>query len=190
VAKDGAPDTARFTLAIRIDGNQQIVPEGYSATPVSALGVTVPSNVLIPINDADEDGVADSLDNCFGVGNPEQSDADSDRVGDACDNCPSVANPDQQDSDQDGVGDACACPIAQTGDVNLSANLTSADIIVLVYLVFRSGSAPRPCTASGDVNCSGQVTSADIIYMVNHVFKSGALPCNVCTMIPGTWACP
>lgn len=85
---------------------------------------------------------------------------------------------------------SAVCPVAQTGDVNLSTTLTSGDIIYLVNYVFKSGVDPLPCIAAGDVNCSVSVTSADIIYMVNHVFKSGALPCDVCSLIPGSWSCP
>lgn len=72
------------------------------------------------------------------------------------------------------------CPIAITGDVNLSGNLTSADIISLVNFVFKSGPDPLPCATSGDVNCSGSITSADVIYMVGHVFKAGPGPCRQC----------
>ena len=35
--------------------------------------------------DADEDGINDLIDNCFGVFNPDQGDADGDGTGDACD---------------------------------------------------------------------------------------------------------
>ena len=49
--------------------------------------------------------------------------------------------------------------------------------------------APLPCPAAGDVNCNGANTSADIIFLVNHVFKGGPLPCDVCTLVPGTWSC-
>jgi hypothetical protein len=78
--------------------------------------------------DTDDDGVADSEDNCPEVANPDQEDTDEDGVGDACDpdlidtdedgvvdsedNCPEVANPDQEDADGDGIGDACE----ETGD--------------------------------------------------------------------------
>jgi hypothetical protein len=44
--------------------------------------------------------------------------------------------------------------------------------------------------AAGDVNCNGAVTSSDVIYLVNYVFKGGVPPCDVCTLIPGTWSCP
>ena len=90
-----------------------------------------------------------------------------------------------------GVGAAGgACPIATTGDVNTSGSINSADIIYCVNYVFKGGPLPLPCAAAADVNCSAAVNSADIIYLVNYVFKSGAAPCDVCTLIPGTWLCP
>ncbi len=44
-------------------------------------------------NDRDHDGVANSLDNCPDLPNPDQSDMDGDGKGDACDACPTTANP-------------------------------------------------------------------------------------------------
>jgi hypothetical protein len=76
-----------------------------------AVGLTV---------DRDGDGVPNSVDNCVGSVNPNQSDADADGAGDDCDmdddndsaadaadNCPLKANADQFDQDGDGAGDAC-----------------------------------------------------------------------------------
>ena len=57
--------------------------------------------------DADEDGIADAIDNCLNTPNPDQADTDNDGIGDACDNCVSIANPDQNDGNNNGVGDAC-----------------------------------------------------------------------------------
>ncbi|RJQ56701.1 MAG: choice-of-anchor D domain-containing protein [Nitrospiraceae bacterium] len=70
--------------------------------------------------DGDADGIADNLDNCQSVANPDQADMDSDGEGDACDsdkdgdtisnitdNCPSTPNTDQSDVDSDGYGDVC-----------------------------------------------------------------------------------
>ncbi len=87
-------------------------------------------------------------------------------------------------------GTSGACPIAVSGDVNVSGSISSADIIYLVNFVFKGGPAPLPCEANGDVNCSGSNTSADIIHLVNFVFKGGPAPCDICTLIPGTWSCP
>lgn len=83
-----------------------------------------------------------------------------------------------------------SCTVTRTGDVDVNAQITSADIIGSVNYVFKGGAAPLPCEASADVNCSGAVTSADVIYLVNYVFKGGPTPCDVCTIIPGSWACP
>jgi choice-of-anchor B domain-containing protein len=83
-----------------------------------------------------------------------------------------------------------SCAVSLTGDVNVSGEVSSADIIGLVNFIFKGQGAPSPCEASGDVDCNGTVTSSDIIGMVNYVFKGGTAPCDVCDMIPGTWSCP
>jgi hypothetical protein len=85
--------------------------------------------------DRDGDGVADAVDNCPTVPNPEQRDTDGDGVGDACDpdidgdgvpnaldNCPTVPNADQRDRDRDGLGDACDPDIDGDGVPNLRDN--------------------------------------------------------------------
>jgi hypothetical protein len=43
----------------------------------------------------------------FGVQCSDAVDTDGDGIADIMDNCPTVANPDQADSDDDGIGDAC-----------------------------------------------------------------------------------
>lgn len=61
-------------------------------------------------DDADNDGIPNTPDNCPLVANPDQSDTDpegTDMRGDACDNCPFLPNLDQEDTDKDGLGDAC-----------------------------------------------------------------------------------
>ena len=56
--------------------------------------------------DTDGDGVADPIDNCVNVPNPDQHDHDGDGRGDVCDVCPARYDT-GADSDGDGVGDAC-----------------------------------------------------------------------------------
>jgi hypothetical protein len=86
--------------------------------------------ITIPIiinPDTDGDGVADSLDNCPLITNPNQENTDGDTAGDACDafpnaanetvdgdgvgnnsdNCPLISNLDQLNSDNDPLGNAC-----------------------------------------------------------------------------------
>lgn len=77
--------------------------------------------------DTDRDGLADRLDNCPNLANPDQINSDKDEFGDACDsfidsdddkdnvfntkdNCPSIPNPSQRDVDGDGVGNLCDDP--------------------------------------------------------------------------------
>lgn len=70
--------------------------------------------------DTDNDGVADSVDNCPNTPNPTQGDTDGDGIGDVCeadadndgiaddiDNCLNTPNANQADADNDGIGDAC-----------------------------------------------------------------------------------
>lgn len=57
--------------------------------------------------DPDDDGVANSSDNCPFIYNPDQRDSDGDGVGDVCDNCPTAFNPAQSDGDHNGIGDMC-----------------------------------------------------------------------------------
>ncbi|MEW5735482.1 MAG: PKD domain-containing protein [Thermodesulfobacteriota bacterium] len=55
-----------------------------------------------PVDDADNDGVEDAVDNCPGVANPGQEDSDNDGVGDACDLCP--LDPDKTEPGLGGCG--------------------------------------------------------------------------------------
>ena len=61
---------------------------------------------ILSITDSDNDGVADSEDNCPNTANPDQTDTDGDGIGDACDNCPN--DPNKTDPG------ACGCGAADT----------------------------------------------------------------------------
>ncbi len=71
-------------------------------------------------NDADNDGIINTVDNCSELSNPDQLDTDNDGIGNICDedddgdgvsdledNCPLLPNPNQEDEDSDGIGDIC-----------------------------------------------------------------------------------
>jgi hypothetical protein len=71
--------------------------------------------------DHDGDGVADNMDNCLFVPNPDQVDRDGDSQGDACDLCPEVSGY-QSDNDSDGIGNACDPDDDNDGVMDLDDN--------------------------------------------------------------------
>merc|ERR1711976_765730 len=76
-------------------------------------------------DDADNDGIPNTPDNCPLVANPDQMDTDpsgEDFRGDACDNCPFIQNLDQEDTDKDGKGDGCDPDMDNDGILNEQDN--------------------------------------------------------------------
>lgn len=79
-------------------------------------------NIRFRTADADADGIADPIDNCASIPNPDQFNFDgADDGGDACDtdddnddwfdvddNCPKIFNPNQENTNGGSRGDACA----------------------------------------------------------------------------------
>ena len=97
-------------------GNLTGVLADGASIAVSFTRATTATIILAAATDSDGDGVADGLDNCLDVQNPDQADTDGNGLGDACndaedfdgdefadnlDNCPDDSNGDQVDSDLD-----------------------------------------------------------------------------------------
>ena len=90
-----------------VDGTRYLVLVHGYGTSTGAFQLSIDVEAPPPADDADNDGVIDTQDNCVNDDNPGQEDGDADGAGDACDNCLVDSNRDQADSDGDGIGDAC-----------------------------------------------------------------------------------
>ena len=122
VPEPGAVGSDKFTLAIRIDGNQLLIPDEYREATVSSLGLSIPDTMVwsarqtLP-GDCDKSGAFTSADIISLVNFVFKS--------------------------------GLPCNYGCHGDANCSGQITSADIIHMVNHVFKSG-AP-PCSQAAEV---------------------------------------
>ncbi len=103
-----------------------------------------------PLDDIDDDLIADAADVCPATFDPLQLDADADGVGDACDLCGDEADPQQRDRDGDGVGDACdVCPdVADPGQADANGDGTG-DACAPVRITLTPVPPPQPGVLGG-----------------------------------------
>ena len=102
------------------------------------------------------------------------ADSDGDGVADYVDNCPNIANPDQSDMNGDGIGDVCDAFVC--GDANGDKLINIGDAVSIISYVFRDGSAPEPEMA-GNANCDGSCNVGDAVYLISYIFRGGPPPC-------------
>ncbi|MBI4373708.1 MAG: thrombospondin type 3 repeat-containing protein, partial [Deltaproteobacteria bacterium] len=114
-----APGADRPT-AVAIQSDSKIVVGGWTENTGGAGGRDFFVARFL-VDDRDDDGILDALDNCPDTANAGQLDTDGDTLGDACDpddddndgvldasdNCPDTANANQLNADGDAQGDAC-----------------------------------------------------------------------------------
>ncbi len=122
--------TSAYTMREVASGDQcEWVADDYAACNGPVQDCSTPPQPI----DSDNDGVADTVDNCPAVPNTDQADNDNDGEGNVCDdtpdgplpvdtdgdgvvdsedNCPNVANADQADDNNNGIGNACEDPIS------------------------------------------------------------------------------
>jgi len=98
--RPGAPGASFFSYS----GSSWVDSSSYNGGVGPAIIHAVAGEI---INDADQDGIEDPVDNCPATANPDQGDGDMDGIGSACDNCPETCNSQQLDADVDGAGDVC-----------------------------------------------------------------------------------
>ncbi len=125
--------------------------------------------------DSDHDGVANTIDNCPNVANPEQVDTDKDGQGNACDNdddndgildtsdnCTLVANANQRDTNNDGYGNVC------DADLNNDGAVDGAD-----YTIFVQAFQGVVANPDADFDGNGGVNANDFSRYFIPQFKKG-----------------
>ncbi|MEK7615015.1 MAG: PKD domain-containing protein [Patescibacteria group bacterium] len=108
VLVDGAPEEVYIDFVVP-SGTFNIRAEVRQTDPedVNMSNNTAITQMLVPVNDADRDGVADQSDNCRDVANTDQLNTDKDGVGDVCDD----------DDDNDGVTDSVEAELGSNSKV-------------------------------------------------------------------------
>jgi hypothetical protein len=124
---------------------------GTSLRQVIGFFTLQPSGAISYSPDADGDLVANELDNCPLVPNPDQTDTDGDHVGDACDNCPTVANANQLDTDGDHFGDACDCAPSDNSAWSIPTEVPSLTLSSNTSLSWTAPATPGGTTPLYDV---------------------------------------
>jgi len=64
--------------------------------------------------------------------------------------------------------------------MNADGMATSADIVHLVYYLFKNGPKPLDPRVE-DVTCDGRISIVDIVVLTNYVFRLGPVPCTDCS---------
>ncbi len=151
---------ARFAVLLACLAVALIGPAPAQAHDASGSMCRTSNEVLDPTpNDLDDDCVTDSIDNCYGVANPDQVDSDDDGRGDACqddddsdgvpdiqDNCRTIKNPGQENTNGTAYGDACFKDSDGDGKIDAEDNCWRL---------------PNPAQENNDRDAAGDICDAD-----------------------------
>jgi len=124
-----------------------------------------PNTVIINKVDSDQDGIADSSDNCPNHRNPEQEDT----------------MPPGGNSDPAGgfyCGDACEC----NGDFDPDGDVDVSDAVAFKLDFFRKDCKTVPPPCNGDFECDGDVDGSDAVKFKSDFFRKDCPSC-------GGWPC-
>ena len=99
---------------------------------------------------------------------PQAPDCNGNGLPDSCD----IARGASPDLTGNGVPDECELPVFMRGDINLDANLSLDDPIVLLNYLFLDG-PDLGCPKSADANDDGRLNITDPIYTLAFLFLEG-----------------
>jgi len=191
VTGDGFGDTSiaqfeaftTFTGTLYVAGSN-ITASGFRSDEESGYaGAKVFRLASSPLEDYDEDGIVNNVDNCPLIPNNLQEDGDEDGAGDVCDNCWEVPNPDQLDSDADCpeppyssdplCGDACENQCQ--ADFDDDGNVYPSDLSVFLGEYGRTDclTTPPPCEA--DFDDDGNVYPSDLSVFLGEYGRTDCL---------------
>ncbi|MEE8155936.1 MAG: FG-GAP repeat protein [Phycisphaerales bacterium] len=137
---------------------QKLAPHDPDLVDLFGSAVTVNgASVIVGSEGDDDDGTGSGSAYFYALDGP---DADNDGVADTCDNCPNVFNPGQQDFDEDGVGDACDGPL---GDLDGDGTVGASDLLILLVNWGRCADCDD-CIADIDGNCT--VGASDLLILL------------------------
>ncbi len=142
-----------------LDHNKEIL---FTASGYDESGIMEAIELALSYvpRDEDQDGVLDSLDNCFDAVNPEQLDVDNDGYGDACDIC-------------DNLNVYTLGNVDGTLDVNGNVDVNIFDVLAMTDLILAgTQNGVQNCAfEASDFTFDGQVNVIDVISIVQYLIN-------------------
>lgn len=149
-----------FTAALRTNGTVvawgELSGELGSFRPARSISASGSFIAILSDPDADGDGIADAVDNCPLLANPDQADCNHNGVGDACD----IDGGTSSDINGNGVIDSCEC----LGDIYVDHAINGADLGTM--LAYWGQVINTPLSRACDINRDGTVDGVDLGFLL------------------------